>query len=82
MLISERVNQIVQSLSLSTLATLDVEDFRRLLDQHFVQVARDQRHTCVEALTEMDRNAWSLDAAMSAVMNAPVATESKGRGSR
>jgi len=79
MTIDERVDRVVSSLSLSTLKTLDVEVFRELLRKDFLEVARDQRHACAEALTEIDRNAWSLDAAMGAVMNAQKSGEGTSR---
>lgn len=37
-----------------------------------LEVARDQRHACAEAIIKIDRNAWSLDEARRATMGAQI----------
>jgi len=66
MQVDAHVDRLMKSLS----QTNDADKTRELLRWALLEVARDQRHACAEAVVRIDRNAWSLDAAHSAVMNA------------
>ena len=75
--IDERVAALMSQLPYANKTEGGVVGFRAALQNALLQVARDQRHTCAEALLAIDRNAWSLDAAHNAVMNAPPPATTK-----
>jgi hypothetical protein len=78
--IDERVTVLMRQLPYANKTEGGVRGFEGLVRLVLLETARDQRHACAEALLAIDRNAWSLDAAHSAVMNATVASTTTREG--
>jgi len=73
MTIEERVEGYFKGTVAYEMAADGVKEMaRQSLKRLLLEVARDQCIACAEAITEIERNAWSMDAAKQAVMSAEI----------